>query len=199
MTSTSTSTKSGLSKRTLLLAALIAAGVQTAALAHMVYGRVTLLKTGREIIAEVIPVDPRDLFRGDYVILGYSFTAQPDLDLPLGSKTGDVVYATLHRQEGNKWLTTGVATTYPAQTAADDIVLKGRVAYAYPSPKPGILQGRLRFGIESYFVPEGTGLDLEKQVREHKIEAVLAVGPDGEAGIKALIVDGQRAAEDPLL
>ena len=47
------------------LAIAIVAVLQTVALASMVYGRVTLLRDGREIVAEVIPVDPREIFRGD--------------------------------------------------------------------------------------------------------------------------------------
>ena len=32
------------------------------------------LKTGQEVLLKVQPVDPRDLFRGDYVVLRYDIT-----------------------------------------------------------------------------------------------------------------------------
>ncbi len=55
--------------------------------------------------------------------------------------------------------------------------------------------GRIRYGIESYFVPEGTGGELEQLVRDKKIRAVLAVASDGTAAIKALEVEGKRIHE----
>ena len=45
----------------LFLAFLLQAGL----LAWMLADRVMLLKNGREIRLQVVPVDPRDLFRGD--------------------------------------------------------------------------------------------------------------------------------------
>jgi hypothetical protein len=48
-------------------------------------------------------------------------------------------------------------------------------------------------------VPEGQGLELEKQVREKRIVAVLAVGGDGKVALKGLEADGVRIAEEPLL
>ena len=43
----------------------------------MVIDRVRLLKTGREITLPIVPVDPRDLFRGEYVRLGYDIGRVP--------------------------------------------------------------------------------------------------------------------------
>jgi uncharacterized membrane-anchored protein len=57
----------------------------------------------------------------------------------------------------------------------------------------------MRYGIETYFVPEGTGRALESQVREHKIDAILAVGSDGTAALKGLVIDGERHVDPPLL
>lgn len=172
---------------------------QTAVLGWMVWNRSSLLRTGREIVAEVIPVDPRDFFRGDYVVLGYTFSNVPDVGLPEGTSKGDAVYTTLKKAEGTKWDVASVAPAYPASVAPDQVVLKARVEYVYPGPEPGRLTGRLRYGIESYFVPEGTGLKIEQQVRDHKIDAVLAVSASGEVAIKGLIVDGKRVHDEPLL
>jgi uncharacterized membrane-anchored protein len=57
----------------------------------------------------------------------------------------------------------------------------------------------VRYGIESFFVPEGTGRELEALVREKKLSALVAVDGDGNAGIKGLVVDGKRVYEEPLL
>ena len=43
----------------------------------MVIDRVRLLTSGREITLPIVPVDPRDLFRGEYVRLGYDIGSVP--------------------------------------------------------------------------------------------------------------------------
>jgi uncharacterized membrane-anchored protein len=179
------------------LAVAFVALLQTAALAHMIYGRVSLLRDGREIVADVIPVDPRDLFRGDYVILGYAFGAA-QVPVPEGTNQGDKIYVTLKPVAPGQWEVAGTSRSREQPSDPAFVVLKGIANYVYRAenepPKASVT-----YGIESYFVPEGTGLELEKQVREKKISAVLAVDQSGEVAIKALVVDGQRLAEQPWL
>ena len=57
---------------------------------------------------------------------------------------------------------------------------------------------RVRYGIESYFVPEGQGRKLEDLAREKKLAALVAVDGRGNAAIKGLIVDGVLQYEEPL-
>ena len=79
--------------------------------------------------------------------------------------------------------------------------MRALVENAYPLTESttGESSGNVHYGIESYFVPEGTGKDLEKMVADKKIAAVIAVGANGKAAIKALMIDGQRVVEEPLL
>lgn len=183
------------------LAIAIVALLQTVALASMVYGRVTLLRDGREIVAEVIPVDPRDIFRGDYVILGYGF-GRAEIPVPADTVQGDTVYVTLKPgAEPGQWEVVSASAAYPSEgMGAETVVLKGIVSYVSGSAVAGELpKAAVRYGIESYFVPEGTGRELENQVREKKISVVLAVGRSGDVAIKALVIDGKRVAEQPWL
>jgi hypothetical protein len=181
------------------LAVAIVALVQTIALASIVYGRVTLLRDGREIVTEVIPVDPRDLFRGDYVVLGYSF-GNREVPVPVGTNQGDTVYVTLKPVAPEQWEVVSVAGSYPSLAGGpENVILRGFVSYVNQPVGGELPKASVRYGIESYFVPEGTGIELEKQVRDKKISAVLAVGNSGEVAIKALAVDGQRIAQEPLL
>lgn len=177
------------------IAIAIVALVQTIALASMVYGRVALLRDGREIVAEVIPVDPRDLFRGDYVILGYAF-GRNQVPVPEGTNQGDKVYVTVKETAPEQWEVVSTSADYAHPADPSNVVLKGIVDYVYQAqgeqPKASI-----RYGIESYFVPEGTGKELEEKVRDKKISAVLAVGSSGDVAIKALVVDGQRVHQEP--
>ncbi len=181
-----------------LVAGLIVALAQTAVLGWLVWDRVSLLGHGREITVEVVPVDPRDLFRGDYVVLGYSFTRTGDITLPPGIKRGDPVFVTLKHGEGTRWDLAAVAASHPGAVDPSQVVLKGHVESAWPVPN-GSATGRVRYGIESYFVHEGTGRALEQSVRDGKIDAVLAVGSSGDVAIKALEVDGHRIHQEPAL
>lgn len=181
------------------LALGLVAFVQTAVLGWMVYDRVSLLRQGREIIAEVAPVDPRDLFRGDYVIFSYAFNSSGNIIVPGGVRRGNSVYATLKPKEAGQWEIAKVERAHPITVEPDQVVLKGIVEDVWPLTVSEESTARLRFGIEHYFVPEGTGRDLEKLVQLKKLAVVIAVGRKGDAAIKALVIDGQRLVEEPPL
>ena len=188
-------------RRNLWLAIAAVALGQAAVLGWMIWDRTSLLANGREVVLEVIPVDPRSLFRGDYVILGYDISRYK---LPPGTtppKRNDFFYVTLRKGEGDKWQSVAGSTEQPADVKPDEAVIRGRVEYVYDPPKdepPGTMVN-LHYGIESFFVPEGTGRELEKMVGEKKISAVIAVDDGGTAAIKGLMSEGQRVYDEPLL
>lgn len=177
--------------------------VQSAALFKIVYNKDRLLKSGREIVMPVKPLDPRDIFRGDYVILGYDIStmnngqvANVDFEkLPEGS----TAYVTLSPKSGEGWTISGMSPERPAAAGASDVVIKGRVDRIWRGQTPAQSIINMSYGIETYFVPEGTGKVLEDKVREHKIDAIVAVGDDGTAALKGLVVDGERHVDPPLL
>ena len=202
-----------------LLAGLAAASVQTAAIGWMVWDRISLLKNGREIVLPIIPVDPRSLFRGDYVILDYPVSSVSATLMTAEMKAAKpaVFYVTLKKQ-GEAWEPTAFTTTPPTATN-DTITLKARMKYGWnestrrravaptastpnPTPMPATPPERVfnvRYGIESYFVQEGKGRAVEKVAAERKLAAVIAVDAKGNAAIKGLIVDGKLQYEEPLL
>src|SRR5690606_25052583 len=83
----------------LWLAVAAVAVLQTAALGWMVYERVRLLQTGREAVLPIVPVDPRSLFRGDYVRLSYDVTRVPGRLIKGDVSRGEWLYVTIQRQE----------------------------------------------------------------------------------------------------
>jgi uncharacterized membrane-anchored protein len=178
--------------------------VQSAALFNMVYQRDRLLKTGKEIVLPVQPLDPRDIFRGDYVTIGYDFNllkksnteTDPDFN---GFSPGSTAYVTMTPTPSGGWTKAHVGSSYPSQVAPGDVVIKGSVKQVWASENPAESMVNVRYGIENYFVPEGTGRALEDKVRTHKIEAIVAVAADGTAALKGLIVDGERHEDPPLL
>jgi len=175
------------------------AATQAAVLGWMIWERVHLLASGREIVLEVVPVDPRSLFRGDYVTLGYDISRIAAPSGEPGPHRGEDIYVTLQKGEGDKWTVVGSGPQPPARTTADQVVLKGRIQHAIAASGGSPAQTLVRYGIESFFVPEGTGRELEGLVRQKKLSALIAVDSDGNAGIKGLIVDGKRVYEEPLL
>lgn len=181
----------------------VAAVVQTAVLWSIVAKRQALLRDGKEIALPVVPVDPRDLFRGDYVTLGYELTPIKSMALDGrrsfdGLSKGAIAYVTLHQSVDESWLVRSVSAKFPERVDNGDIVIRGRVAYRWGTAGSSDESIDVRFGIERYFVPEGTGALLETKVRDKAIKALVAVGADGTAGIKGLLIDGQRHEDPPL-
>ncbi|KAB2849587.1 MAG: GDYXXLXY domain-containing protein [Hyphomicrobiaceae bacterium] len=164
--------------------------LQTIALAGMAADRIWLLKTGKEVVVPVEPVDPRSLFRGDYVRLGFGFTRSIP-ELKDHGSSPETIFVTLEKAADGSVLFKAVDRVHPGKVADNQFVLRGvRHQYGWP---------RIRFGIESYFVPEGKGLAIEKLAASSKLAVVLAVDGRGRAAIKGLVVDGKTVYEEPLL
>jgi uncharacterized membrane-anchored protein len=184
-----------------LLAAV--ALIQTAALGKIVYDRHTLIKTGREITMQVIPVDPRDIMRGDYVRLGYGISPMRRSSLQGGASLdgasrGDAVYVTIRPGADLAWTPVAVATSYPKDVTTGDAVLKGRIQYIWDESSNADANLNVTFGIETYFVPEGSGKPIEEAVRDKKIQALVAVGSGGTAALKGLVIGGERHEDPPI-
>ena len=174
-------------------------GVQSVALAWMVSDRLSLIKNGKEVVLAIAPVDPRSLFRGDYVILNPDI-ARITLEHPVRDITNnDNVYVVVQRQANGTWIYNSLAKTRPRDMTDNQIALHGRVSSIWRDNKTGKSTLRVRYGIEKYFVPEGTGKALEKKVRERQIKAIVAVGTDGTAALKGLEISGKRMLDPPLL
>lgn len=147
-----------------------------------IFTKQTTLATGTEVLLKTVPVDPRDLFRGDYVTLRYAISAiqlnSVRTDVP-GSdlKGGQEIYVTLDRTNGY-----GTVSGVFSQRPADGLFLKGIIRSAYPD------QITVEYGIESYFVPEGKGRDIER--RRGDMDAKVAIDRSGNAIIKSLWRDG---------
>jgi uncharacterized membrane protein/uncharacterized membrane-anchored protein len=136
------------------------------------------LMIGERIVLKVTPIDPRDFFRGDYVILNYDINRLP---VPGQTTSGtewnvihnhydETVYVPLERDaDGNHWTGKTASLSKPAAGK----YLRGRVSMDYRQP--------LQFGIEAYYVQEGQGKVLEDLQNSHKLSAEIAVAPWGQA------------------
>ena len=188
-------------KNRIVLTLVIVALAQTAVLAGMVADRVRLLKSGREITLPIVPVDPRDLFRGESVRLGYDINSVPArlLEGPLPDANA-AFYVTLQRKPDGTWVPIKLSRTWSEDNSPDRIVLKARAQSGrlYQDPSNPNAAYFVRYGIESYFVPEGEGPRLEALARDKKLAARIAVDRSGNAAIKGLLIDGVQQYEEPL-
>lgn len=183
-----------------LTAIIIVAGLQTLALGYMVWERASLIAGGKEVTLEVAPVDPRSLFRGDYVILNYRSISQLDATILTGPPQKDQpLYVTLRRTPSGAWMPVSAAHARPDRFPEGDVVIQGRIDDIWQPTLGQPTQLRVRYGIESYFVPEGTGRDLENRVRDGSMKVIVAVGASGDSAIKGLEIEGVRIYDEPLL
>jgi hypothetical protein len=97
----------------------------------------------------------------------------------------------------------------PPAAAPGQVVIAGRVTSSLQnlptvagSEEPPCLNPcpslRVTWGLESYFVEKKEALRLETLQRAGQVEVLAAVGSDGRAAIKGLIVDGKLVYEEPL-
>lgn len=170
---------------------LIVVALQTAALAYMIVDRQATLNAARVVTLKVAPVDPRDIFRGDYVILSYAISRlePPKLQGDKKFNYADKVYVTLV-PEGKTWTAAAVAHGKPI-ALPNGVVIKGTVD-SFDADDAGLARSiTLSYGIESYFVPEGTGREIETERQKGDLSADIAIDNTGRPAIKALRRNGQ--------
>jgi uncharacterized membrane-anchored protein len=177
-------------QRTVLAAALV---LQLAVLVGMIVFQAGLLLTGKAVLLRVVPVDPRDLLRGDYVALSYEFSRVPRQGIPeLGKRSNDrqgdwqgkTVYVSLVPEEdGEHWR----AERFSINRPQSGTYLRGTITG----------WDNITFGIESYYVQEGTGKEYEEAARGRRLSAEVAVASDGHAALRGVRIEAAAPAAGP--
>lgn len=182
----------------ILLRVFVIAVIHTAVLGWMVWERATLLREGQEVVLSVVPVDPRDLLRGDYVALRFDISAIDlnEIEADVDFTTGSSVFIGLKKTESGIWKAVS-ATHQRPRSDSDIIFIKGLVRFINVKEE-GAKELHIKYGIEKYFVPEGEGKKLEALTRDKVISIVAAVSQAGEAGIKTLLIRGKSVYEEPI-
>jgi len=186
----------------LIITAII---VQFLALGWMAGSREWIQRTGPTVWLRTAPVDPRDLFRGDYVTLGYEISTIPAEKFGPGLKThladlarrnaaGQysgrsreiVLYATLHVHPESGVAGIAMADLTPP---AEGLFIKGR-ARPYSGTRQSSLIG-VTYGIDAYYVQQGKGNELQRRAPEGApegaqapMEMQIALGSNGTAVLK---------------
>ncbi len=139
--------------------------------------RQVALSGGHEVTLQTAPVDPRSLFQGDYAILDYEI-AEVSSRLA-DNPTGATVYVVL-AECGDVWCASMHTRSKPESA---DVYIRGVIN----------VDGRLDFGIGTYFVPEGTGHIIESA---QDVKVVVSLDDRGQAVIKRVLVDGEPFDRD---
>ena len=154
---------------------------------------------GQHIILNTRPIDPRDLLYGDFVRLNYAISEVPATlwrDPATPPKRRQNVYVLL--AAGPDSLSTAIGV-YPAapragrgracrrpdlpaapRAGANQAVLRGWVSDVYARSLS------LRYGLERYYVPEGSGLRLEKAGHTRPLKIRVSIAPWGQSRITAV-------------
>jgi azurin len=129
------------------------------------------LRTGTTVLLQTVPIDPRSVLQGDFAILDYEIAGLPG---HIVVRTGQEFYVELFESPEGVWVAGGYLERRPD---SDVVFIKGTVNS----------RGRLGFGIDTFFVPEGTGNIIE---RSRDVKALVVVSSSGSAVLEDLIVDG---------
>ena len=85
-------------------------------------------------------------------------------------------------------------------------MIKGRVEYTgdtiWDAARNNAVEVKhlhVKYGIEDYYVQEGTGRALERPPQDEKVSIQVAVDRFGNAGIKAVLVNGRPKFIETLL
>lgn len=172
----------------------LAGAFQIAILAAMTAIHATPYVVGETICLRVEPVDPRDLLRGDYVILSYGISRVPPEGIegipdskPSNTQYYDsrefeeqTVYVRLEPDANGKcWHGTKVSVHEPASGK----YIRGIYRRYNYGP------GSVSYGIEAFYVPEGDGRRYEAAARSRNLIARIAVTSRGQAKLRGLDVE----------
>ncbi|MCF7674664.1 MAG: GDYXXLXY domain-containing protein [Akkermansiaceae bacterium] len=154
----------------LILAAIL---VQLLVLGWMAGEREWIVRTAPEVWLRTAPVDPRDLFRGDYVTLAYDISNIPAGKLGPGliaylddqsaaahsrsQRREIVIYVSLEANAGTGPARISLADLTPPSSG---VFIKGRVRTYGASSSSGLTG--VSYGIDAYFIQQGKGYEIEQ-------------------------------------
>jgi len=136
-----------------------------------VYSNEKKLKSAKEIIVKLAPLDPRSIMQGDYVVLDYDISRAAQKAIK--KKTLKKIKVVLSPQNNLYVFDSILSPTQNIILKKDQVVMNGKITK----------RNRVHFGIENFFVEEGTGLEIERKAKF----ATLKVTSKGDAFITKLL------------
>ncbi len=171
---------------------ILAIALQVIILAVMALEREYIVRYGTDVYLRTAPIDPRDIFRGDYVRLRYEIS-----DISIRQSQGTLADKETEKPKGSKVYTVialgedGIAELkHITDSKPDDgIFIKGRFSYRWRPKVSHNNAFNIKYGIEAYFVEQGKGLEMEKKRGSRTeiqipLEMNVAIGSNGTPVIK---------------
>ncbi|MCJ8239298.1 GDYXXLXY domain-containing protein [Peteryoungia algae] len=181
-------------------AALLVSLGQTAILGYMIEGRASILRSGTEVLLKTAPVDPRDLLRGDYVILTYDISTIPTTSIAgARPEAGSPAQINVRLKPGpdGYWIVSEASFDRLSVEAGSVVLVSQPMAINdWEWSNAGNLT--VAYGIENFYVPEGEGKPIEDGRNQGRVSVAARVSDDGQAQIRALMLDGEALYEEPL-
>ncbi|TWD58181.1 putative membrane-anchored protein [Agrobacterium vitis] len=182
----------------LVCAAILLACFQTAVIGYQIGERTYILRTGVEIRLKTEAVDPRDLLRGDYVVLNYAISRLRN-DQIVGERPD-------HRED--------VRFHVRVAPGADGFAVVQEASIAKLPPKPGSVvllteplvydpsfgkdaSFAVKYGIERFYVPEGEGKEIEAERNKGAVSVAVRVSSGGKAQLKQLFIGNDPVYAQP--
>jgi hypothetical protein len=145
-------------------------------------------------------VDPRALLSGHYVQLNFTERLDPGEVCP---EAGDWEWVAL-RRVGEVHVAAGGALSREQAQRIAPVTVKGTFECSAPfvpteegmAPQPGWL--RLDLGVDRFHINQTDAMRIEQVLREQNVNeatrafAVVSVGREGRARLKAIVIDGER-------
>ncbi|HLO12443.1 MAG TPA: GDYXXLXY domain-containing protein [Pseudoneobacillus sp.] len=155
---------------------LLACAVPVLILLGMTVVPLYTLLSGEEIILQTVPVDPSDIFRGDYVTLRYKAEEVPrefvDQEVVAEIEKGQydlTVYVLLEKKNG---VHTPIKVSLNKPKAGT--FLKGKLGYLGTNNDQKEI-ANIGYSLDKYFLEDNTGLDWEKASSKGEILAKVKV------------------------
>ena len=171
---------------------LLAVLAQLLVLAWIAGEREWIFRTGQVVYLRTAPIDPRDLFRGDFVRLQYEINSvraeQLDPALrtaPSEQKRHEIMYTRLQPAGEGLYESAGTTTTRPIE----GIFIRGRTEDQWRMGWRGAGHTFVKYGIEQLFVEQGSGNAIEERRGTRDglqvpMEVEVAIGTSGTAVIR---------------
>jgi uncharacterized membrane-anchored protein len=184
---------------------LAVAGICAAALIGLVVSEGFAREGGQEITLPMEAVDPRSLLSGHYVQLNFTNRLEAPETCPAD---GDWEWVALRPQD-NIYVAAGGALSREQAERLGPLPVKGTFSCSPPTAaQPGVdgqpdIEGMpgwlmLDLGVDRFHINQTDALRIERVLREQtpgeevRAFAILSVGRDGRARLRALMIDGER-------
>ena len=137
------------------------------------------LAEGEKIFLDTRPVDPRDLLRGDYVILEYTIESDSQVTTYISENeldAGERVYLVLEKDQDDFGRLARISTSKPKE----ELFISAMV----------LERGWVDIGVDKFFVPEGRGLEIERL--RGGADVLVSVGSSGSVAIVDVYHEGEK-------